>query len=56
MSASRFTEADLRRAVQGAMKGGIAVSCVEIAADGTIRILVGNQKTDQVDTRKPQEW
>lgn len=39
MSGARFTETDVRRAVQGAVKGGVTVAGVEIAPDGTIRLI-----------------
>lgn len=39
MPKTRFTEADVRRAVQGAKDGGIEAPCVEILPDGTIRVL-----------------
>lgn len=39
MAQSAFTEADVRRAVKGAMIAGLTVGAVEVRKDGTIRIL-----------------
>lgn len=39
MSAGRFTRADVERAVAGAKKAGLTLAGVEIAPDGTIRLL-----------------
>lgn len=56
MSKSRFTQAEVRRAVEGAVKGGFAVAGVEIAKDGTIRLLASATKSEQADEREPKEW
>jgi predicted phage tail protein len=56
MSKARFTQADVSRAVAGAVKAGLAVSGVEITSDGTIRLLAPKSKPDQADERKPKEW
>jgi hypothetical protein len=36
---SPFTEADVRRAINGAQKAGWTVKSVEICRDGTIRVI-----------------
>jgi hypothetical protein len=56
MSKARFTQADVTRAVQGAVKAGLSLSGMEIAPDGTIRLLATDAKPPQGDDRKPQEW
>lgn len=55
MAASTFTEAQIRRAVKGAMDAGLPVGAVEIAQDGTIRLLI-EQPKPQADKRKPEPW
>lgn len=42
-AATRFTQADIARAVKGAKAGGLAVGSVEILADGTIRLVPADQ-------------
>lgn len=39
MARSTFTEADVRRAVKGALVAGLRIGAVEVLRDGTIRIL-----------------
>ena len=39
MSRAAFRKADLERAVQAALKAGLAVAAVEIRPDGTIRVI-----------------
>lgn len=56
MTAGRFTRADIERAVAGAKKAGLTLAGVEIAPDGTIRLLAPIEKPEQGDTRKPLEW
>lgn len=56
MVKSRFTQADVSRAVAGAVKAGMTVSGVEITSDGTIRLIAPHAKPDQADERKPKEW
>ena len=56
MTKTRFTEADVSRAVSGAVKAGLPVASVEITRDGTIRLLATNPKPEQGDDRKPLEW
>lgn len=38
---ARFREADVKRAVSGAKRSGLAIARVEIEPDGTIAIIVG---------------
>jgi len=53
MSRAAFRKADLERAVQAALKAGLAVAAVEIRPDGTIRIVTA--LTDG-SGREPNEW
>lgn len=55
MAASTFTEAQIRRAVKGAMDAGLPVGAVEVSQDGTIRILPAPPKPT-TDKRKPEPW
>lgn len=36
---ARVTQAQIKRAVKGALEAGLPVGCVEVTADGTIRLL-----------------
>lgn len=56
MTATRFTEAQIRRAVKGAIAGGLDIGEVKIETDGTIRILPAAEKKPQSDPRKPESW
>lgn len=56
MTAAAPTEAQVRRAVKGALSAGFAVGAVEIAPDGTIRILPDARPPATKDARKPEEW
>lgn len=49
------TEAQVRRAVKGALSAGFAVGAVEIAPDGTIRILPDSKKRAQHDAINPAD-
>ena len=42
-AATRFTQADIARAVKGAQAAGLSVGSVEILADGTIRLVPAGQ-------------
>lgn len=55
MAASTFTEAQIRRAVKGAIDAGLPVGAVEVLKDGTIRILPTEPKP-ATDKRKPEPW
>lgn len=41
MTASRYTKAELVRALEGVKAAGLPVSKVEIDPDGTIRLFIG---------------
>lgn len=49
MTAGRFTRADVERAITGARNAGLSLSGVEIAPDGTIRLLAPNPLPDHND-------
>lgn len=53
MTATRFTEAQISRAIKGALKAGLDIGEVKVDPDGTIRIL---PKTDTPphDPRQPE--
>lgn len=54
MTAGRFTRADIERAVAGAKKAGLTLAGVEIAPDGTIRLLAPNPLPDHLDSAMSQ--
>lgn len=57
MAATRFTKAEITRAVQAAKACDLAVSGVEIGPDGTIRVLCpADTKPVKRDPRGPKEW
>ena len=56
MASCTFTEAAIRRAVKGAIEGGLRLSAIEIEKDGTIRLLHDLDKKVQADPRKPEKW
>lgn len=41
---AKFTQADVTRAVKGAVQGGLPISRVEVDQDGRIIILAGSPK------------
>lgn len=55
MPAATPTEAQVRRAVKGALSAGFAVGAVEIKPDGTIRILPESPTPAQT-APEPKEW
>jgi hypothetical protein len=55
MSKSKFTEADVRRAVKGVLDGGGRVSGVEIWPDGRISITVKEDKKRSMDPEDDPE-
>lgn len=55
MPAAKPSQAQITRAVKGAMQGGFPVGAVEVCPDGTIRILPAAQKPAQ-DAPGPKEW
>jgi hypothetical protein len=58
MTKTAFTQADVTRAVRGAMVAGIQVGAVEVRRDGTILILPKDQDTPQTPRPKttPKDW
>jgi hypothetical protein len=52
MSNSKFTEADVRRAVKGVLDGGGKVSSVEIWPDGRISVTL---KEEEKRTTDPED-
>lgn len=55
MSKSKFTEADVRRAVKGVFEGGGRVSSVEIWPDGRISVTVKEDKHRSMDPEDDPE-
>lgn len=55
MSKSKFTEADVRRAVKGVLDGGGRVSSVEIWPDGRISVTVKEDKKRSMDPEDDPE-
>jgi hypothetical protein len=55
MSKSKFTEADVRRAVKGVFDGGGRVSSVEIWPDGRISVIVKEDKHRSIDPEDDPE-
>lgn len=52
---ANFTQAEIARAVAGAIKGGFAVQSVEIHKDGTIKLLPKETEPDNAE-EQPKEW
>lgn len=55
MSKSKFTEADVRRAVKGVLDGGGKVSSVEIWPDGRISVTIKEEKHRSMDPENDPE-
>jgi hypothetical protein len=55
MSKSKFTEADVRRAVKGVLDGGERVSSVEIWPDGRISVTIKEEKHRSMDPENDPE-
>jgi len=55
MSKSKFTEADVRRAVNGVFDGGGRVVSVEIWPDGRISVTVTEDKQRSIDPEDDPE-
>jgi hypothetical protein len=52
-----FKEADVARAIRGAERAGVKASGVEIAPDGTIRVLLGDAAPAAVGGRSAlDQW
>jgi hypothetical protein len=50
MSKTKFTEADVKRAVKGVIDGGGAVASVEIWPDGRISITIKEDRRRSLDS------
>jgi hypothetical protein len=55
MSKSKFTEADVRRAVKGVFEGGGRVSSVDIWPDGRISVTVTKEKEHNPPQLDPED-
>ena len=53
---TRNTEAKIRRAIRAAIEAGVSVGSVEVAPDGTIRLLLDGAEPTQPKQREPEEW
>jgi hypothetical protein len=51
---ARFTAADVRRAIRGAINARISIAAVEIAPDGCIRVIPG--VPEPVAVSAPNPW
>jgi hypothetical protein len=49
MSKTRFTEAEIRRAIKGVLAGGAEITSVEIWPDGRISVTVKEDKHRSLD-------
>lgn len=57
MVATRFTKAEIRRAVEAAKDCDLTVTAVEIGPDGTIKIFCPVDETEKNSKgRKPKQW
>jgi len=52
MAASRFTKAEIKRAVEAARETGFLTGAIELKPDGTFRFEFGVQKIDETKN----EW
>jgi hypothetical protein len=52
---SRFTQADIAKAVKAAIAAGLEIARVQIAADGTITIVTG-KSAEQQQGHQCNEW
>lgn len=55
MSKTKFTEADVRRAVKGVLEGGGRVASVDIWPDGRISVTVNEEKGDTPPQVDPED-
>ena len=55
MSKTRFTEADIRRAIKGVLASGATVASVEIWPDGRISVTVKEDKQRSMDPEDDPE-
>jgi len=53
---SHFRQCDVERAVKAARNAGMEVGGVEIAKNGTIRVMVKVDSADQPPTRDQNSW
>jgi hypothetical protein len=54
MSKTRFTEADVRRAVRGVVDGGGQIATVDIWPDGRISVTVKEEKSETPSRVDPE--
>lgn len=52
----RQTEARIKRTIRAALDAGLAIGAVEVAPDGTIRLLRATGDVAQSEQRTPEEW
>jgi hypothetical protein len=55
MSKTRFTEADIRRAIKGVLASGAAIARIEISPDGRISVTVRGEKEDTPPHVDPED-
>jgi hypothetical protein len=55
MSRTRFTEADVKRAVKGVLDGGGKVARIEIWPDGRISVLIKEETSIPIDPEDDPE-
>lgn len=56
MAATRFKQADVARALKGALAAGFEVGAVEIGADGQIRIVAASKAIDNSSLNPFDQW
>jgi len=56
MPAARVTQAEVARAIRGAVQAGFEIGAVEVRPDGAIRILPKPDEPAQPAERKPEQW
>jgi uncharacterized protein GlcG (DUF336 family) len=56
MPAPRATQAVIRNAIQAAQDCGVAIGAVEVAKDGTVRIVAKKDGTELLSPDAPPKW